>query len=129
MRLVISVYLAVVTAFIVSGCSREQKEYVDGQGQAERDLAKGEYKIAIADGSNMPAFWEYTELLRKRYSIGWCVYYSPHANRRAAEAWVRGYNEIASPRIEREVGAQILKQTFADAQKLHDATLPRIIKH
>jgi hypothetical protein len=124
MKLVFAMCLATVTSLILAGCSREHEEYIEGQGQAERDLAKGEFKVAIVDGSNMPAFGEYSELLRKRYRIGWCVYSLP-ANPSAAEAWVRGYNEVAAPRIEREIGSQILKQTMADAETLHGAAIAK----
>lgn len=124
MKLVFTICLATVASLILAGCSREHEEYIEGQGQAERDLAKGEFKVAIVDGSNMPAFEEYTELLRKRYRVGWCIYSLP-VNPPAAEAWVRGYNEVASPRIEREIGSQILKQIMADARKLHGAAIAK----
>jgi hypothetical protein len=113
MKSVFVICLATVVALLMGGCNREHEQYLEGQGQAERDLAKGELKVAISDGSNMPAFAEYTELLRKRYRVGWCV---------STEPWVRGYNEIASPRIKQEIGTQILKQTMTEAQTSHDAT-------
>jgi hypothetical protein len=117
----------VAAIIIMTGCSQEHQEYIEGRGQAERDLAHGEFKVAIADGSNIPAFAEYAELLHQRYRIRWFIYSLP-ANPRAAEARVRGYNEVASPRIEREIGAQVLKQTMADAQKLHDAATAKNVR-
>ena len=103
-------------------CDRVRDEYANGEGQANRDVAKGEFKIAFVDGTiadtNAPAaFYEYTGLLRTRYRIGWVIYSLPD-NPRAAEAWVRGYNEIAGPRVERQVGVQVLKETLSEAQKL-----------
>jgi len=100
--------------------------YVEGQGQAERDIAKDELKIAFVDGalsdSDMPiAFWDYTDILRKRYHIGWVVYSLP-ANPDAVKAWVRGYNGVAEPKIERQVGAQVLKEALLEAQKVYAAT-------
>jgi len=101
-------------------CSRAREEFVNGQGQAERDLAAGEMKIAFAEGTNMPAFWEYTDLLQKRYNIGWVVFSLP-ADRSAAAAWARGYNEVATRRIEHEITVQALKQTMTDALELQSA--------
>jgi hypothetical protein len=124
MKLVFAICLAMIAAIIMVGCSQEQDLYTEGQGQAERDLAKGEFRIAFPDDTNMPTFGQYTELLHKRYGIDWCGYSLP-ANPRAAKAWVRGYNEVALPKIEQELGAQILKQTMADAQKLHDTAIAK----
>jgi hypothetical protein len=112
------VILGLTATVMMTGCDRVKDEYYEGQGQAERDLAKGELKIAVVDGATVPAFWDYTDLLRKRYRIGWCIHSLP-ANPRAAEAWVRGYNEVSLPKIERQFGTNILKQTLADAQKLN----------
>ena len=103
--------------FAVVGC-RAHEEYLEGRDQAEIDLAKGILKVAIEDGTNMPAFGEYTVLLRDRYRIGWISYSLP-SNREAAAEWVRGYNEVALPRIKTDFGAQVLEKTMADAQKLH----------
>ena len=70
----------------------------------------------------MPAaFWDYTEILRKRYNVGWVVYSLP-ASPDAVKAWVRGYNEVAGPKVERQVGAQVLKEALLEAQKVPAAT-------
>ena len=96
----------------MTGCSQDEK-YLEGQGQAKRDLGRGEFMVAIADGTNMPAFVEYTDLLQKRYHVGWVV---------STPSWVRGYNEVAGPEVERQVGVQVLKQTLLDAQSMHAGT-------
>ena len=126
MKLMLSVCLATIAAFIVVGCSREHDEYIEGRGQAERDLAQGTFKVAFVDGTvaladniHMSAWTEYTKLLRQRYGIGWTVFSLP-AYPHAVEAWVRGYNEVAAPRIEHEFGIGVLERTKADAQKLAD---------
>ena len=121
-KLLLALCVAAVVASMVVGCRREHDEYIEGREQAERDLDKGEFKIAYADGTNTPAFWQYTELLHRRYHIDWCSYSLP-INRPASEAWVRGYNEVALPRVEQEVGVQTLKQVMSDAQKLHDIAI------
>ena len=125
LRLVASACLAAIAIATLSGCTEEHNEYVKGRGQAQRDLAHGEYKIAIAEGTNMPAFWEYANLLRKRYHISCGVYYAPYSNHCYAEAWARGYNEVASPRIDREIVSQVLEQTMVDAKKLHEAAMAK----
>ena len=104
--------MGMAASFIAIGCNRQSEEHQEGRWQAERDIAKGEFKIAFFDGSvidtNGPAsFYDYTGLLRTRYNIGWCSYSLP-ANPRAAEEWVRGYNEVARPEVERRIGAQVL---------------------
>ena len=96
---------------LVSSCERVRDSYVEGQGQAQRDIAKGELKIAFVDGvlvsSNAPVtFWEYTDILHRRYNVGWCIHSLPD-NPDAVRAWVRGYNEVAGPKVERQVGAQV----------------------
>lgn len=121
--------LFITVAALTAGCDRAPDEYVNGQGQAERDIANGQLKIAFDDGgspgSNMPeAFWEYIQLLQKRHGIGWCTFSLPD-NPRAAKAWVRGYNAVAMPKIERQVGAQVLKDTLLEAQKLHEASITK----
>ena len=55
---------------IMCGCNREKEEFVNGETQARQDSAAGESKIAFAEGTNLPAFWKYTDLLRKRYNRG-----------------------------------------------------------
>jgi hypothetical protein len=109
-----------------AGCDRVRDNYVEGRGQAERDIAKGELKIAFVDGavsnSDMPvAFWEYTDILRRRFSLGWRVYSLPN-NPDAAKAWVRGYNEVAGAKVERKVGLQVLKEVLSEAEKIRAAT-------
>jgi hypothetical protein len=107
----------------LSGCSQEDEKYHSGRARAKRELAQGQINIAFADPIKEP-FYSYAELLRSRYHISWCVYSLP-GNPKAAEAWVRGYNEVMLPRIESQFGTNILKQTLADAQKLHDSTTTR----
>lgn len=122
MKFAFAICLAAVATIIATGCNRDrvQEEYLNGQGQAEADLAKGEFKIAFDDGTIMPEFYDYTELLHKRYNVDWCSESLP-ANPQAAMAWVRGYNEVAGPRVERKIGAQVLKETRLEAQKLRAA--------
>jgi hypothetical protein len=117
--------LTLVAVVTFCSCGRERGEFTNGHGQAERDLAAGRLTVAFTDGANpdgtnVPAFWEYTDLLRKRYNIGWVVYSLP-ADPKAATAWVRGYNEVAIPRIEHEIAAHVLAQAMKDAQELHAA--------
>jgi hypothetical protein len=81
------------------------------------DVKSGQLKIAFVDGVNITNFWEYTQLLQKRYAVRWLVYSLP-ANPRAAEAWVRGYNEVATINIYRRFGTNILNQALADAQPI-----------
>ena len=118
-------YRAAQRAYLDWDLTCAQLRLVKGRGQAQRDLAHGEYKIAIAEGTNMPAFWEYANLLRKRYHISCGVYYAPYSNHCYAEAWARGYNEVASPRIDREIVSQVLEQTMVDAKKLHEAAMAK----
>jgi hypothetical protein len=115
--------ILIAVLVITNGCSDDtaQDRYLDGRGQAEADLAKGSFKVAFVDGSissNMPEFYDYTGLLRTRYGIDSFVYSLP-ANPQAVFAWVRGYNEVAGPSVERHVGAQVLKETLLEAQKIH----------
>jgi len=109
------------TVLIATGC-RKHEEHLNGRDQAKRDLGKGILRVAIEDGTNMPAFGEYATLLRSRYNIGWITYSAP-ANRDAAAAWVRGYNEVALPRIELQFGPGVLTKTMTDAEKLHAQSL------
>ena len=102
-----------------TSCSRKSELYLEGQGQAERDLKNGLFNMSEAESNNVPAYPEYMDLLHKRYGIGWCESSLP-GDPRAAEEWVRGYNEVALPKIEQKLGAEVLKQTMADAQKAHD---------
>jgi len=102
--------LGVIAIVMLTGCDPAKEEYYEGQGQAERDIAKGELKIAVAEGTNLPVFWDYTELLKTRYKIGWYI---------STPAWTRGYNEVALPKIEQKLGTNALSQTLADAKKLH----------
>lgn len=127
MKLLLPVCLAAIAAIIVVGCSREHEEYLNGQGQADRDLAQGRLNVAFVDGTvalaeniNTSAWADYTKLLRQRYGIGQTVFSLP-AYPHAVEEWVRGYNEVATPRIEQEFGVGVLERTKADAQKLADA--------
>jgi len=99
--------------FIVIGCDNRNHElYLEGKGEAERDLKKGLFTISIPDNTNMPAFYEYVDLLRKRYHVGSVV---------VSENWSHGYNDVALARVEREIGEEALKQAMRDAQGLHDS--------
>jgi hypothetical protein len=119
---IVKMCIALVFVFLLTACDEAHEKYVDGKAQAKSDLAKGEFNIAIAGGSDIPAFGEYIELLHSRYGIGRSVYSFPH-NFHAAEAWARGYNEIARPEVERKIGAKILEQTMSEAQKIHENEL------
>lgn len=118
MRICISLKFVIqltLVAMLVTGCDRVKEEYYEGRSRGAIDVRSGQLKIAFVDGVKMTNFWEYTQLLQKRYAIGWLVYSLP-ANPRAAEAWVRGYNEVATADIYRRFGTNVLDQTLADAQ-------------
>jgi hypothetical protein len=122
--LVSAVSLVTVAVIVTVSCNTELERYLDGRGQARRDLARGEFNVAIADGSNMPAFYEFNKLLYTRYHIG-CTGFSLPANPRAAEAWVRGYNAVAEPRITSKFGDQVLSRTMSEAEELHKTMTDR----
>jgi hypothetical protein len=112
-----------VVGVTIAGCNdRASEAYIDGQGQAERDIASGTLKIAYAEGS-MPMYPDYQELLQGRYHIG-SVTYSAPGSPIAAAAWAKGYNEVASTKVRCAIGDQVLKQTMAEAQKLQEARKP-----
>ena len=132
MKLARAINIAAIAVIISAGCSREHEEYINGQGQAERVSAQGAFKVAFVDGTvaladdiDTSAWGDYIKLLSQRYGIGWTVFSLP-AYPRAVEAWVRGYNEVAAPRIEQKFGVGGLERTKADAQKLVDAA--RLVK-
>src|SRR5262245_44022928 len=110
-----------VASILLGACHRDRAsdKYIEGKGAAERDITKGERKIAFVDASisdsNTPAaFWEYTEILRRRYDVGWVVYSLPN-DPEAAKSWVRGYNEVAGPKVEHQIAAQVLKSVSIEA--------------
>src|SRR5687767_10002896 len=105
---------------LATGCSRESEEYLNGRASAREDVAKGILAIAHAESSQLPACWfYYEELLQTNYGVQRHVYSLP-ANPRAAEAWVRGYNEVGQPEIERRFGTNVLKRTMAEAQTIYE---------
>jgi len=115
-------------AILLVACHRDRTRdnYLEGKGVAVKDIEKGERQIAFVDASisesNTPvAFWEYTEILRSRYRVGWVVYSLPD-DPEAAKSWVRGYNEVARPKVEHQIAAQVLKDVSTEAGKSHSAT-------
>jgi len=102
---------------LMTGCDEVQEQYHEGQNRAERDAANGELNVALADGTHMAEYPEYTSQL-KLYGIHVIICSLP-ANPPAAAAWARGYNEVSSAKIADQLGTNFLKQTLADARKLH----------
>lgn len=103
-------------------------KFYNGEGRANSDVEKGQTNIAIANSNHMPAYWEYSDLLRKRYGINSCVYSLPD-NPDAEEAWVRGYNGVTMPTIERKFGTNFLAQIYAEAKKLHELDSVHRVNH
>jgi hypothetical protein len=104
-----------------AGCSRSSEEYRNGRATARADANKGILAIAYAESAQLPACWfYYEELLRTNYGVQRYVHSLP-VNPQAAEAWSRGYNEVAQPEIERRLGTNVLKSTMAEAQKIYEA--------
>jgi hypothetical protein len=99
------------------GCSRNGDYYVEGQGQADRDLASGQTNVAFLDGVSIHAYGSYTELLRTKYHIGVTSFSLP-AHPTWAKAWVLGYNDITVQAIERKFGTNFLKKVLAGAESV-----------
>jgi len=124
-----TIALLICLALLFVGCGRVHEEYINGQGQAERDAAKGNINVAYGGDARIePANGEYAELLRKQYHIGIRSYSLP-TNPEAAEAWARGYNEAMLPVIERKFGSNVLQQAMAEARKLHEAAVTNRSAH
>jgi hypothetical protein len=113
--------LIAAAGLLFGSCGRVHEEYANGQGDAERDAAKGMFNVAYGNDQIEPANGEYADLLRKRYNIGIRGYSLP-AKPKAAEAAARGYNNVMMPLIERKFGTNVLEQTMAEARRLHAAS-------
>jgi len=114
------VIVAALLALLAGGCGRAGEEYSNGRSLAATDLAKGVLHVAYADGVQRPAWArDYDQLLETNFGISPTVFSLP-SNPSAAEAWVRGYNEVAQPEIQRRFGTNVLKRTLAEAQTLYE---------
>jgi hypothetical protein len=106
--------VVVILALAVLVFFGEDDHYQEGVRQAQRDLEKGELAIASEDGKEVSAYRQYTALLRERYKIGWIIYSLP-AKPKAVEDWVRGFNLVMLPEIQRRYGSNVLDLTMAEA--------------
>src|SRR5258708_40129790 len=109
--------LALVAGVLaIAGCGREREQYYNSRSTAAADHSKGALHIAHADGTQRPlwaAYYDQQQLTNFRIPP---AFFSLPINPYAAEAWAKGYNEVARPEIERRFGANVLARTEADVQ-------------
>jgi hypothetical protein len=104
---------------------RVREEYQNGGRRARADVTKGVLAIAYAESAQLPPSWfYYAELLWTNCGVQRVVFSLP-ANPRAAEAWARGYNEVAQREIQQRFGTNILNYMMAEAQTMYDRTYER----
>lgn len=114
--------LILCSVAVLTGCSREREEYLNGRALAKQDIRSNFLHVAFGDSGEIdtpPWTSDYVRLLERDYGIR-PVWFSLPSNPRAVEAWVRGYNEVAQPEIERRFGAKALSRTLADSRQLYE---------
>ena len=107
---------------LITGCSREREEYFNGRAFATQDVRSNILHVAFGDPGQIPSPpWtaNYVGLLQTNYGIQ-PVWFSLPSDSRAVQAWVRGYNEVSQPEIERRFGTNALSRTLANAHKLYE---------